>query len=52
MELNKELDNLVENLKTERDEIKVKLHLASMDVKDEFESFEKNGMKFLIKLLK
>ena len=41
MDLQKEFEDLVENLKTERDEIKLKLHLASMDVKDEFENVEK-----------
>lgn len=41
MDLQKEFETLVDNLKTERDEIKLKLHLASMDVKDEFETVEK-----------
>ncbi|NOQ37011.1 MAG: hypothetical protein GQ569_14160 [Methylococcaceae bacterium] len=41
MDLQKELEILVNNLKTERDEIKLKLHLASMDIKDEFENVEK-----------
>lgn len=40
MDLQKEFETLVENLKTERDEIKLKLHLASMDVKEEFENVE------------
>lgn len=41
MDLQKEFETLVETLKTERDEIKLKLHLASMDAKDEFEGVEK-----------
>ncbi len=40
MDLKNELNTLLENLKIERDEIQLKLHLASMEVKDEFESFE------------
>jgi len=40
MEFNSDFTALVENLKTERDEILVKLHLASMEVKDEFEALE------------
>ena len=41
MDLQKEFEALVGNLKTERDEIKLKLHLASMNIKDEFEDLEK-----------
>jgi hypothetical protein len=40
MELQKEFSELVETLKTERDEIGLKLHLASMDVKDEFDTLD------------
>ena len=40
MDLKKEFSDLVETLKTERDEIQVKLHLASMDVKDEFDTLD------------
>lgn len=40
MELQKEFSELAETLKTERDEIKLKLHLASMDVKDEFDTLD------------
>lgn len=32
---------LLEKLKTERDEISLKIHLASMDAKEEFEETEK-----------
>lgn len=40
MELQKEFSDLVETLKTERDELMVKLHLASMDVRDEFSELD------------
>lgn len=35
-----EFENLLEKLKTERDEIQVRLHLASMEAKEEFEAAE------------
>jgi hypothetical protein len=37
-----EFDNLLEKLKTERDEIKLKLHLASLEAKEEFEEADKH----------
>ncbi|MDD5268466.1 MAG: hypothetical protein PHO08_15290 [Methylococcales bacterium] len=37
-----EFDNLFEKLKSERDEIILKLHLASMEAKDEFEEADKH----------
>jgi putative cell wall-binding protein len=40
MDIQKEFSELVENLKTERDEIKLKLHLASMDAKEEFDTLD------------
>lgn len=40
MELQKEFSDLVETLKTERDEIKLKLHLASMEAKEEFDTLD------------
>ena len=42
MALNIEFDNLLEKLKSERYELKLKLHLASMEAKEEFEEAEKN----------
>jgi hypothetical protein len=42
MSINTEFDNLLEKLKVERDEIALKLHLASMEAKEEFEEAEKN----------
>ena len=44
-----EFDHLLEKLKTERDELKLKLHLASMEAKEEFEEAEKNWDKLKIK---
>jgi hypothetical protein len=41
MGLQEDFDGLVERLKSERDEIKLKLHLASMDAKKEYEDAEK-----------
>jgi hypothetical protein len=40
-----EFNNLLEKLKSERDELKLKLHLASMEGKEEFEEAEKNWDK-------
>lgn len=42
MALKEDFENLLESLKTERDEIKLKLHLGSMEARDEFENVEKN----------
>ena len=41
MDIKAEFDNLLEKLKVERDEINLKLHLASMEAKDEFKQAEK-----------
>lgn len=40
MALTPELSSLMENLKSERDEILLKLHLGSMEVKEEFDTLE------------
>lgn len=40
MAIKEEFNNLLDKLKTERDEINLKLHLASMDVKQEFDEAE------------
>ena len=45
-----EFDKLVTQLKTERDEIALKKHLASMDAKEDFESAEKIWDKFKVKV--
>ncbi len=41
MGLQEEFNRLVGKLKSERDEIKLKMHLASMDAKKEYEDAEK-----------
>ena len=40
MAIKEEFNNLLDKLKAERDEISLKLHLASMEVKQEFEDAE------------
>ncbi len=49
MEMKEEIARLVEKLRTERDEIKLKLHLASMDAKKEFEATEKQWSHLKVK---
>ncbi|MEI6335528.1 MAG: hypothetical protein WCS87_13300 [Methylococcaceae bacterium] len=49
MSIRIEFDNLLEKLMSERDEIILKLHLASMDAKEEFEEAEKNWETLKIK---
>lgn len=41
MEMRDEFDKLVKKLKTERDELKLKMHLGSMEAREEFEQAEK-----------
>ena len=41
MAIKEELNSLLAKLKTERDEVHLKLHLASMEVKQEFDDAEK-----------
>jgi len=50
MDILKEIDKLNEGLKQQRDEIKVQLHLASLEAKEEWEHAEKNWDKFIDKL--
>lgn len=40
MTVKQDFEKLIEKLKTERDEISLKLHLASMEAKEEFEAAE------------
>jgi hypothetical protein len=40
MTIKEDFNNLLDKLKTERDEISLKLHLASMEAKEEFNSTE------------
>lgn len=49
MSIKNEFDNLLEKLKSERDELKLKLHLASLEAKEEFEEAEKNWNTLKIK---
>ena len=46
MALKEDFENLLESLKTERDEIKLRLHLGSMEAREEFENVEKNWNTF------
>jgi hypothetical protein len=49
MDMKEEFDKLVEKLKTERDEINLKMHLASMDAKEEFAEAEKKWGQIRVK---
>ena len=49
MSIQKEFENLVEKLKAERDEIGLKLHLASMEAKEEYEEAESQWNQIKIK---
>ena len=42
MSIKLEFDDLLDKLKTERDEIMLKLHLASMEAKEEIEEADKH----------
>jgi hypothetical protein len=46
MELHEELTKLSETLKQQRDEIRLKLHLASAELKDEWEESEREWGHF------
>lgn len=41
MRMQEEFNKMVEKLKMEQDEIKLKMHLASMETKQEYEEAEK-----------
>jgi len=41
MEIREEFDKLVEKLKVERDQLNLKVHLASMEAREEFAEAEK-----------
>jgi hypothetical protein len=51
MAIKEELDNLLAKLKTERDEINLNLHLASMEVKQEFDEAEQKWNQFKTELV-
>ena len=46
MDIKEEFGNLLDRLKTERDQIKFKAHLASMDAKEEFAAAEQKWQQF------
>ena len=45
MDIKEEFNKLIEKLKSERDEINLKIHLASMDAKNEYEEAEKKWVQ-------
>jgi hypothetical protein len=49
MAIKEDFENLLDKLEVERDEINLKLHLASMDAKQEFEEAEKQWHRLKIK---
>ena len=50
MNVKEEFDNLMEKLKTERDEIKVTMHLASMEAREEFSEAEEKWQQVKVKM--
>jgi hypothetical protein len=49
MAVKEDFENLLDKLQVERDEINLKLHLASMEAKQEFEEAEKQWHRLKIK---
>ncbi len=47
--MKQEFEDLLNKLSTERDEIKLQLHLASMEVKEEFSEVEKKWEQIKLK---
>jgi len=47
MDIKKEIDELTNTLKQQRDEIEVQIHLASMDAKDEWHKGEERWGEFV-----
>jgi len=47
MDIKKDLDELANTLKQQRDEIEVQIHLASMEAKDEWQKGEKEWGEFV-----
>ncbi len=45
MDMKGEFNKLIEKLKSERDEVNLKIHLASMDAKKEYEEAEKKWVE-------
>ena len=46
MEILKELENLTDKIKHQRDELQVRMHLAGMDAKEEWEKAEEKWDEF------
>jgi len=49
MSIKEDFEKLLEKLQTERDEVNLKLHLASMEARQEFEEAEKEWNRLKIK---
>lgn len=49
MPIKKEFENLLNELQEQRDELKLKMHLASMEARQEFEEAEKEWQRLEIK---
>ena len=49
MSIKQDFENLLDKLQVERDEIKLKLHLASMEAKEEFDEAEKQWGQLKVK---
>ncbi len=49
MDMKEELNKLIEKLKSQRDEVNLKIHLASMDAKQEYEEAEKKWLEVKVK---
>lgn len=49
MSLQSEFENLLSKLNIQREELQLKLHLAGMEAKDEFEEAEKQWQQFKAK---
>lgn len=49
MSVKEDFENLLDKLQVERDEINLKLHLASMEARQEFEEAEKQWRRLKVK---
>lgn len=49
MSMKEDFESVLKKLQTERDEIKLKLHLASMEARQEFEEAEKEWSRLKVK---
>ena len=44
-----DFDDLIDDLKQKRDELRVQIHLASREARDEWEELEEKTRKFMVK---